>query len=83
MASSLGFAILIQPTKHTMIELVNKLLSEFEKNRYTLGIFVEPPKTFDTVNQQIVLKNLNFMVHLERFILKLKTTLLSKTMCCN
>ena len=41
-----------------------------------LGIFVELPKTFDNVNHQIVLKNLNVMVELERIILPLKTTLL-------
>ena len=45
--------IVIQP--NTNIELVAKLLS-FEKNRYTLGIFVDLAKAFDTVNYQILLK---------------------------
>ena len=40
---------------NTNIELVAKLLS-FEKNRYTLGIFVDLAKAFDTVNYQILLK---------------------------
>ena len=68
----MGFAILIQPTKHAITELVKKLLSEFEKKRYTLGIFVNLPKIFDNVNHKMVFKNLNFMVQLERIILQLK-----------
>ena len=43
--------IVIQP--NTNIELVAKLLS-FEKNRYTLGIFVDLAKAFGTVNYEIL-----------------------------
>ena len=45
-------------TEHAIIELVDKLLSKLEKNRYTLGIFIDLSKPFDIVNPQILLKEL-------------------------
>ena len=33
---------------------LNKLLSRFEKSRYTLGIFIDVSKAFETVNHQIL-----------------------------
>ena len=41
-------------TKHAIIELVDKPLHQFQKNRYMLGIFAELSTTFDTVNHQIL-----------------------------
>ena len=43
-------------TEHTIIELVDKLFFQFEKNIYKLGIFVDLPKAFETVYHQIVFK---------------------------
>ena len=45
-------------TEHTMIELVDEMLPQFAKNRYTLGIFVNLSKAFDTENHQILFKKL-------------------------
>ena len=44
--------------EHAIIELINKLLPQFERNRYTLGIFIDLPKVFNTINHQILLKKL-------------------------
>ena len=46
-------------TEHTMIELVDEMLPQFAKNRYTLGIFVNLSKAFDTKNHQILFKKLD------------------------
>ena len=43
-------------TKHAIIALVDKLLSQFEKNGYKLGIFEDLSKVIDTVNHEILLK---------------------------
>ena len=45
--------------QHAIIELVDKLLFQFEKNRYMLVIFVDVSKAFDTGNHQILFKKFN------------------------
>ena len=43
-----------------ILELSNKILDSFEKNEFTIGIFIDLTKAFDTVNHSILLENLNF-----------------------
>ena len=47
-------------TNHAIIELVDKITKAIEKNEFTVGIFLELSKAFDTVNHNILLKKLYF-----------------------
>ena len=42
------------------LELVNNIFQGFENNEYTVGIFVDLKKAFDTVNHNILIDKLNF-----------------------
>ena len=41
------------------IELVTKILQAIDNSEYTIGVFLDLAKAFDTVNHEILLKNLN------------------------
>ena len=45
-------------TEHAILQLVNKIHKSFENNLYTLGVFIDSPKAFDTINHSIILKKL-------------------------
>ena len=45
-------------TEHAVIQLVDQILHAFKENKYTLGIFIDLSKAFDTVNHDILLKKL-------------------------
>ena len=47
-------------TEHEIIQLVNDISSSFERGEYTLGIFIDLPKVFDTVGQEIVICSLEY-----------------------
>ena len=44
-------------TDHAIVHLVNEILKSFESNCYTLGVFIDLTKAFDTVDHNILLKN--------------------------
>ena len=44
-------------TNHAIVHLVNEILKSFESNCYTLGVFIDLTKAFDTVDHNILLKN--------------------------
>ena len=44
-------------TDHAIVHLVKKILKSFENSCYTLGVFIDLTKAFDTVDHNILLKN--------------------------
>ena len=45
-------------TEHAIILLVNQINNNFEKDQYTLGVFINLPKAFDTVDRNILIAKL-------------------------
>ena len=43
-----------------ILELTNKIFDSFEKNKFTIGIFIDLKKAFDTVYHSILLDKLHF-----------------------
>ena len=42
--------------EHAILQLVEHINQSFEKNEFTLGVFADLSKAFDTVDHQILLK---------------------------
>lgn len=45
-------------TEHALIEFTQKILQSFDENHYSLSIFIDLSKAFDTVNHDILLEKL-------------------------
>ena len=45
-------------TEHAILELSNKISKAIDKGEYTIGVFLDLSKAFDTVNRGILLKKL-------------------------
>ena len=46
-------------TNHALVELINSINDSFNQNKYTLGVFIDLSKTFDTVDHNILLKKIS------------------------
>ena len=46
-------------TNHALIELINSINDSFNQNKYTLGVFIDLSKAFDTFDHNILLKKLS------------------------
>ena len=46
-------------TEHAVIQLISQILDGFNENKYTLGIFIDLSKAFDTADHNIFLKKLD------------------------
>ena len=45
-------------TEHAVVDLVDKILKGFDQNNFTLGVFIDLSKAFDTVNHKILIRKL-------------------------
>ena len=57
MKNSSVFKVDILPAM-LFVRLVDKIFDSFEKEQFTLGVFIDMPKAFDTVDHSILLKKL-------------------------
>ena len=46
----------LHSTEHAIIQLIDQINNSFEKNHFTLGIFIDLSKAFDTDGHSILIK---------------------------
>ena len=46
-------------TSHALIDLVEEISTSLDKKKYTLGVFIDLKKAFDTVNHSVLIEKIN------------------------
>ena len=46
-------------TEHAILQLIDQVNNSFERNQFTLGIFIDLSKAFDTVDRKILISKSN------------------------
>ena len=46
-------------TDHALIKLIDSIYDSFNQNKYTLGVFIDLSKAFNTVDHNILIDKLN------------------------
>ena len=52
-------------TDYALVELIDSIFDSFNERKHAIGIFVDLPKAFDTVDHDILVKNFNSVVFKE------------------
>ena len=45
--------------EHAIMQLIDQIISSFEKNHFTLGVFIDITWAFDTVDHEILITGIN------------------------
>ena len=45
-------------TEHTIVKLVDQIYKSFEKDHYTLGVFIDLSKAYDTIDHTVLIRKL-------------------------
>ena len=65
-------------TEHAILQLVRDIRNSFEKGEFTLGVFIDLSKAFDTVDHEILLRKIMSYGINERMLKLLKNYLLDR-----
>ena len=48
-------------TTHALLELAEEITSSLDNNKYAIGVFVDLKKAFDTVDHDVLAKQITFL----------------------
>ena len=49
-------------TEHALTDFIDKITKAIDEGKYSIGIFLDLSKAFDTIDHKILIKNWNIMV---------------------